>query len=289
MNTEYYLGLDMGTGSVGWAVTDPEYHLLRRKGKDLWGVRLFKTAETSASRRQSRVSRRRLQREKARIGYLQEIFADEIEKVDPGFYQRLEDSKYFPEDKTEQQPFALFAGKDYNDKDYYQKYPTIFHLRKELLDSTEPHDVRLVYLALLNLYKHRGHFLNSNVQGDGMEEMSSLYGCFRSSVKEVLNIEFPAWENTGRFEEILVSKDYTNTSKKEKILEEFNWRKTDKQQAEIVTLLCGLKGTLAKIYVDKVFDEETKKFAVSFREGDFDEISATVEDLLDEEEYELFL
>ena len=80
MNTEYYLGLDMGTGSVGWAVTDPEYHLLRRKGKDLWGVRLFKTAETSASRRQSRVSRRRLQREKARIGYLQEIFADEIEK-----------------------------------------------------------------------------------------------------------------------------------------------------------------------------------------------------------------
>ena len=25
----YYLGLDMGTGSVGWAVTDEHYHLKR--------------------------------------------------------------------------------------------------------------------------------------------------------------------------------------------------------------------------------------------------------------------
>ena len=35
----YYLGLDMGTSSVGWAVTDNEYHLLRKKGKDMWGIR----------------------------------------------------------------------------------------------------------------------------------------------------------------------------------------------------------------------------------------------------------
>ena len=28
---EYYLGLDMGTDSVGWAVTDKDYHLLRYK------------------------------------------------------------------------------------------------------------------------------------------------------------------------------------------------------------------------------------------------------------------
>ena len=36
---EYYLGLDMGTNSVGWAVKDKEYRLMRAKGKDLWGVR----------------------------------------------------------------------------------------------------------------------------------------------------------------------------------------------------------------------------------------------------------
>ena len=38
-NTEkrYFLGLDIGTDSVGWAVTDSEYHILRRKGKAMWG------------------------------------------------------------------------------------------------------------------------------------------------------------------------------------------------------------------------------------------------------------
>ena len=35
MEQEYYLGLDMGTGSVGWAVTDSEYHVLRKHGKAL--------------------------------------------------------------------------------------------------------------------------------------------------------------------------------------------------------------------------------------------------------------
>lgn len=34
----YYLGLDMGTNSVGWAVTDQQYNLLKAKGKDLWGM-----------------------------------------------------------------------------------------------------------------------------------------------------------------------------------------------------------------------------------------------------------
>lgn len=33
MNSEkkYYLGLDMGTSSVGWAVTDENYNICRKK------------------------------------------------------------------------------------------------------------------------------------------------------------------------------------------------------------------------------------------------------------------
>jgi CRISPR-associated endonuclease Csn1 len=37
---KYYLGLDMGTNSVGWAVTDIQYNILKVKGKDLWGIRV---------------------------------------------------------------------------------------------------------------------------------------------------------------------------------------------------------------------------------------------------------
>ena len=122
MERKYYLGLDMGTSSLGWAVTDQEYHLVRAKGKDLWGVRLFPEAESAAGRRTQRVSRRRIQRERARINYLREVFSDAITEIDPGFYQRLDDSKYFPEDKTEKQPFALFAGNGFTDKEL--KLPT---------------------------------------------------------------------------------------------------------------------------------------------------------------------
>ena len=122
MAQKYYLGLDMGTSSLGWAVTDRDYHLLRAKGKDLWGVRLFSEAESAAGRRTQRVSRRRLQREKARIGFVRDVFADAINEVDPGFYQRLDDSKYFPEDKTEMQRFALFSGNGFTDREYYDQF-----------------------------------------------------------------------------------------------------------------------------------------------------------------------
>ena len=44
----YYVGLDMGTSSVGWAVTDEDYKILRGKGKDMWGVRLFDEAKTAS-------------------------------------------------------------------------------------------------------------------------------------------------------------------------------------------------------------------------------------------------
>ena len=44
----------MGTSSLGWAATNEKYQLLRKKGKDLWGVRLFDEAKTAAERRTHR-------------------------------------------------------------------------------------------------------------------------------------------------------------------------------------------------------------------------------------------
>ena len=34
---KYYLGLDMGTNSVGWAVTDPNYNLRLRQKEKTYG------------------------------------------------------------------------------------------------------------------------------------------------------------------------------------------------------------------------------------------------------------
>lgn len=51
-NKKYNIGLDIGTTSVGWAVTDADgQKLLKAKNKNLWGVSLFEAEKTAAERR----------------------------------------------------------------------------------------------------------------------------------------------------------------------------------------------------------------------------------------------
>lgn len=290
MRENYYIGLDMGVASCGWAVTDEEYHLLRAKGKDMWGVRLFSEADTAMDRRTYRIARRRLERKKARIGYLREFFSEEILKIDSAFYQRMDDSKYYLEDKNEKQPFALFADSTYTDKDYYSEFPTIFHLRKKLIETDEKQDIRLIYLAILNMFKHRGHFLNANLNDGEIGNLKNLYGILVSSVKEYAEIEFPEEIDLAELEEILSSKQFTSTQKAEKILIYMGWtRSKNKIQNEIIRMICGLKGTISKIFIEDEFDEEGKKLSVSFREGNFEEKCDQVEGILSEQAYEIFL
>ena len=99
MENKYFLGLDIGTNSVGWAVTDDKYKLHKYKAHKMWGSSLFDQGSTAAERRIFRSNRRRLERRKQRLKILQEIFSEEISKVDPGFFQRIEDSKFYVEDK----------------------------------------------------------------------------------------------------------------------------------------------------------------------------------------------
>ncbi len=156
---KFYLGMDIGTQSVGMACTDEQYNLLRAKGKDLWAVRLFDEAKDASERRTKRVARRRLQRRAARIDTLQMLFAPFME--DELFFLRLNNSPYICEDKAEGLclKYSLFADKHYTDKDFHRSYPTIFHLRKALIEGKEKYDLRLYYLALHHIVKYRGHFL----------------------------------------------------------------------------------------------------------------------------------
>lgn len=64
---KYYLGLNIGTNSVGWAVTDENYNLCKFGGKRMWGIRLFDGAQTAEERRMNRSNRRRLSRQKQRM------------------------------------------------------------------------------------------------------------------------------------------------------------------------------------------------------------------------------
>ena len=117
----------------------------------------------------------------ARIELLQELFAEEICKVDPGFYQRLEDSKFYIEDKKIAEKYTLFIGTEYNDKDYYRQFPTIYHLRAALIKGKKEYDVRLVYLAIHHILKNRGHFLYEGDKFDTSSLDDSIHEVFENS------------------------------------------------------------------------------------------------------------
>ena len=125
---KYLMGLDLGTNSVGWAVLDENSHLVKKGGKTLWVSRLFEEAEDASSRRMARSSRRRTQRRAERIDLLQMLFMEEMQKQDPAFFLRLNQSMYHEEDRDERVKGAnciLFADPHYTYKDFYREYPTI--------------------------------------------------------------------------------------------------------------------------------------------------------------------
>lgn len=285
----YYGGLDLGTSSVGWALADEDYNLIRKKGKDLWGVRMFEEASPAQDRRTNRVSRRRRARETARIGLVKEYFAEAINAVDEGFYQRLEESKYHYEDKKIDCKFAIFADADFTDKEYYKKYPTIFHLRRELLESTEEHDVRLVYLAVLNLFKRRGHFLNAGMDDAGKEEnLSELYQIFWSSMPEELGLKFPESVDFKELEEILGSREHSRNENAEKLAEFLGVVKSrQKAEYELIKMLCGLSGRLVYIFGKDILGEEYSKKQLTFRSSTYEEEIDGLGEVLSDEYMEL--
>lgn len=285
----YYLGLDMGTNSVGWAVTNPQYELLRAKGKDLWGVRLFENAQTSAERRGYRISRRRRQREVARMGMLRELFAPAIDEIDPGFFARLDDSKYQMPERSEdnKQPFALFADTGYTDKEYYRDYPTIFHLRKELLNSKEPHDVRLVYLAIANLYKRRGHFLNSSLSEDeNVDSLKDIYLELQEKATE-LELHLPIEIDFQELENKLGEKGIPRKKVLENVAELFGVSKTQKREYQVLSLICGMTVKVFDIFGEEIIDEEHKKDSICFRASNYEEAAGNILELVGDENFEL--
>lgn len=179
---KYFLGLDIGTDSVGYAVTDTDYRLKKSHGYPMWGSHIFDPAEQAQERRSYRSSRRRLDRRQQRVSLLAELFAPEIAKVDGLFFIRIKESALYREDTSGNDSYIFFNDPSYTDKDYHAKYPTIHHLICELMSDTSPHDVRLVYLACAWLVAHRGHFLNT-VDIENIEELRNIDNVYNDFVE----------------------------------------------------------------------------------------------------------
>lgn len=173
---KYYIGLSVGTSFAGWAVTDKSYCLLKARSQPLWGSYLFDEAKSAKERRLHRSARRRRARTRQRLLLLQDLFAEEIAKKDPLFFLRLNNSSLFLSDKAYglRSADSLFGDETFKDRDFFRKYPTVYHLRAALIRG-EIEDVRFLYLGVHHILKKRGHFL-FEVQGDDVQDTSALFG-----------------------------------------------------------------------------------------------------------------
>lgn len=265
-----FIGLDMGTTSVGWAATDENYEVIKKNGKALWGIRLFDEAQTAEDRRMHRIARRRIERRSRRIDLLQELFAQEICKKDPGFYERLNESGLHEEDKSIRQANSLFNDDDYDDKAYHKKYPTIYHLRHALMTENHPFDVRLVYLAIHHILKHRGHFLFENFQTDekGTSGFDESFAAFGSALDRIRGSS-PDVRKADSMKDILKDKKLGVKEKAASLLQCLGQGK-EKDFKAMMTLAAGGTASLSDIFNDeKLKDFEKNK--VNFSSAQFEE------------------
>ena len=288
---DYCIGLDLGTGSVGWAVVDMNHRLMKRNGKHLWGSRLFSNAETAAARRSSRSIRRRYNKRRERIRLLRAILQDMVLEKDPTFFIRLEHTSFLDEeDKANylgtdyKDNYNLFIDEDFNDYTYYHKYPTIYHLRKALCESTEKADPRLIYLALHHIVKYRGNFLYEgqkfNMDASNIEDkLSDIFTQFTS----FNNIPYEDDEKKNLEILDILKKPVSKKDKIDEIMALIAPKSVYKNAYKaLVTGIVGNKMNVTKMILCESITRDGEDIKLKFSEANYDDQFSEVENDLGE-------
>lgn len=288
----YNIGLDIGTNSVGWAVTDMDNNLLKHKKQNMWGARLFNTAETAVERRVYRSTRRRMNRRKQRLALLRELMEPIITPIDPSFYARIAATQLHREDNQYKHGdnFNLFIDKNFNDKHYFAQYPTMYHLRNELINGkgkTEKIDPRLIYLALSHLLKYRGNFLYED------QDLSNITNAFDSEFFELSGLlNESEWILTEVTQEIskqimCVFQDVTlyRSEQVKKAIDCLGKLGTTekKKWQEIFKAITGMKMNAKTAFNDSFVNEAGKPISFSLNDTSFEETKDVLTTLLQDD------
>lgn len=302
MEKKYYIGLDLGTSSVGWAATDENYNFLRLKGKTAWGARIFSEAVDCKGRKSFRSSKRRIARRKYRLLLLKNLFAEEMAKVDKTFFLRLENSTYWAEDKAKDAEGndlgkTLIFKTTEEERKFHETYPTTWHLRKKLVDNDEQalSDLRLVYLAIHHIMKYRGNFLNDGTKDneepskDTIDRINVILNLLEAKDNESEvsdNITYISKESYSELIEILENKNLNKTKKQDEIKKLF--KNVDKTNEDIKVYIDLFKTLVTGgVFSVKKINEEYDKLKIDFNNG-FDDNADEISKALGEA-YELVL
>lgn len=287
MRKDYTIGLDIGTNSVGYSVIYDDYNVpskkvkvlgntdKKHKKKNLIGVELFDEGNTAKDRRIARTTRRRYTRRRNRLNYLREIFFEEISKVDENFFHRLDES-FFTEDDKKFEKYTIFRT-EAEERDFHNKFQTIYHLRKHLIETDEKADIRLVYLALAHIVKFRGNFL---IEGELNLEDISVNNTFKKFVDEFnkaiyLDNSEEYIDNSINVSKILTSK-ISKTKKVEEIVKLYKNQKSNGKFGVFLKYIVGNQGNFKSVF--DLDDEAKVQIPSSSYEDDLDGLLSLIGD-----------
>ena len=278
----YSIGLDLGSTSVGWAVINDNFDIVKISGKRLYGTRLFEEGKPASDRRMKRSARRRLERRRERVRLLRELMADDVLKQDESFYIRMDESMLKHGDEFgRRSKYNLFDGGGLTDRDFYKKYKTIYHLRRDLIENPEKADIRAVYLAIHHIVKYRGNFLYES-------DIEAECGYTDGLIAETLNIYTETDANDfyprlgssvlKEFEKIVIDKSLKYFDKLKRIAA----LSTDKQSVgvlkETASALLGNKFDVLKLIASEDKDESEPASKITFADETADnEIAEALE------------
>lgn len=156
------------------------------------------------------------------------------------------------------QKYNLFSDEKYTDKDYYNKFKTIYDLRDYLTNTNEKVDIRLVYLAIHHIIKYRGNFL---YEGEFSENSDQINEKINEIIEFLENrYQITLNENEHEIINILKQKNISKANRKEQLLNLFSFDKTDKPV--IVNIINAILGYQTDI--NKIFGINIEKSKISF-------------------------
>ena len=239
----YYIGIDMGSASLGIAATDTNYNILKINGRDMIDVHLFEEGQTAKKRRLNRSARRMLNHKKKRIRFLKEAFKDLVGKA---CLEELENSykRGFPR------------------AEYMKPYKTMSHLRWKLIEDESIDDPKLYFVALLHIFKHRGHFYQS--AGSETEERT-----FCEKWENLVKLT-PALSgiSADKAKDILTDRSLKRKEKVQELKDLCDIDKKDKVTPAVIRALAGNSVNLFTLYPDLEKPDDETKISFSFREFD---------------------
>ena len=256
----YLLGLSISPTSVGWAVTDQQYNLLKYKRRTTWGIHLFDKADTAKERHQYRIARRRISRRKWRLSLLREMFEDQISKVDPTFFSKLQ--------SMEGDVSRTYASD--------APCPTIYHLRRHLMAIPKGMDIRDLYLVCHHMIKYRGHFFHevTDVSPSLDGSISELVSRFEEIGMPITISDMDAFKNA-------LCDDSLRSSEKKRILSKYIGSKNKGVSGSLSGLLSGSNVSLSKMF-DGI---DSKDSHISFGGSNVEQSLDELESLLDADRF----